>query len=44
VAASAALGVLEVMDEEKTLENCAKQGNHFTTKINKLIEKISKCL
>jgi alanine-glyoxylate transaminase/(R)-3-amino-2-methylpropionate-pyruvate transaminase len=39
VAASAAIAVLEVMDEENTLENCAKQGNHFTTQINKLIEK-----
>ena len=39
VAASAALGVLEVMDEDNILENCAKQGTHFTHKINKLIEK-----
>jgi alanine-glyoxylate transaminase / (R)-3-amino-2-methylpropionate-pyruvate transaminase len=39
VAASAALGVLEVMEEDNILENCSKQGEHFTTKINELIEK-----
>lgn len=39
VACAAALEVLEVIEDEKLIENCDKQGKRFNEKISKLCEK-----
>ena len=39
VASSAAIAVLDVMEEENILENCRIQGAYFTEQVNNLIEK-----